>query len=663
MTTTTKLTDSGGALLADPTKYRSIVGALQYVTLTCPDVSFAVNRACQFMQSPTEEHCWEKFSSLSKAEGRKEKTFCSFLVWGIWLARNELVFIGKSRTPLGVIQYASKASEGFIKAHPCPSSSTYLVGNRLGQNQWCPPPDGQIKLNCDAALSGKKDMAGTGHILRNSRGHPISAISESVNFLDIIIGEILAIRSGVLQAIEEGMEKVEAYRFAEMRANLQFQNHVVSLSSLLPTDVCSTPAKGSEILSRLLQVTHKYGPCSLLKEGKSKIPSISLILTNDQTRVKSINSKFSNQQSSVADSTVQIPANSGDSYGTGNYVVRIGFGTPQQHFTLEFDTGSDLTWIQCLPCNSSNCYSQQDPYFNSSASSTYSNISCGSTACSQLQSAGYAQSSCTTNCLYQVTYGDGSYSEGDFVTDTLTLSSSNFFLNFEFGCGHNSIGLFGTTDGLLGLGRNQISTVSQTASKYGKNFSYCLPSSSSSTGFLAFGSQVGSSSSNAQYTSLLTNSNHPSFYFLNMTGISVGGQKLSIAASVFTTSGTIIDSGTVITRLAPAAYSALSSAFRRAMLRYPLAPPYSLLDTCYDLSRYSTVTLPSIVLHFGGGTNLNVDQSGIIIQATSTQYCLAFAGNSLPTDLGILGNMQQHTYEVVYNVAGGKLGFGTGACS
>ncbi|XP_042490812.1 uncharacterized mitochondrial protein AtMg00810-like [Macadamia integrifolia] len=36
----------GGALLSDPTKYRSIVGALQYITLTRPDVAFFVN--CSF---------------------------------------------------------------------------------------------------------------------------------------------------------------------------------------------------------------------------------------------------------------------------------------------------------------------------------------------------------------------------------------------------------------------------------------------------------------------------------------------------------------------------------------------------------------------------------------------------------------------------------------
>jgi len=41
---------------ADCTKYRSVVGALQYITLTRPDLAFAVNRVCQYLHSPTTVH-------------------------------------------------------------------------------------------------------------------------------------------------------------------------------------------------------------------------------------------------------------------------------------------------------------------------------------------------------------------------------------------------------------------------------------------------------------------------------------------------------------------------------------------------------------------------------------------------------------------------------
>ena len=47
-----------GDSLPDPTEYRSTVGALQYLSLTKPDISFAVNKVCQFMHRPTNIH-WQ----------------------------------------------------------------------------------------------------------------------------------------------------------------------------------------------------------------------------------------------------------------------------------------------------------------------------------------------------------------------------------------------------------------------------------------------------------------------------------------------------------------------------------------------------------------------------------------------------------------------------
>lgn len=42
--------------MSDPSLYRSLVGALQYATITRPEIAFSVNKVCQYMQQPHEKH-------------------------------------------------------------------------------------------------------------------------------------------------------------------------------------------------------------------------------------------------------------------------------------------------------------------------------------------------------------------------------------------------------------------------------------------------------------------------------------------------------------------------------------------------------------------------------------------------------------------------------
>ncbi|XP_004295979.1 PREDICTED: uncharacterized mitochondrial protein AtMg00810-like [Fragaria vesca subsp. vesca] len=51
-----RLSVNDGDVLVDPSEYRSVVGALQYLTVTRHDLAFAVNQVYQYMHRPTTSH-------------------------------------------------------------------------------------------------------------------------------------------------------------------------------------------------------------------------------------------------------------------------------------------------------------------------------------------------------------------------------------------------------------------------------------------------------------------------------------------------------------------------------------------------------------------------------------------------------------------------------
>jgi hypothetical protein len=51
-----KLSEAEGTPVTDPTAYRSLAGALQYLTFTRPDITYAVQQLCLHMHDPREPH-------------------------------------------------------------------------------------------------------------------------------------------------------------------------------------------------------------------------------------------------------------------------------------------------------------------------------------------------------------------------------------------------------------------------------------------------------------------------------------------------------------------------------------------------------------------------------------------------------------------------------
>ncbi|KAK9062775.1 hypothetical protein SSX86_019965 [Deinandra increscens subsp. villosa] len=344
------------------------------------------------------------------------------------------------------------------------------------------------------------------------------------------------------------------------------------------------------------------------------------------------------------------PVTSGISQGSGEYFARIGLGTPAQSYFMVIDTGSDVNWLQCQPCEE--CYQQTDRIYNPSASSSYSALSCSSPQCASLD-----VTACRNNaCLYQVSYGDGSFTVGSFVTETVSFGRSGSVPKVAIGCGHDNEGLFVGAAGLLALGGGSLSLPSQIKAT---SFSYCLVDRDSrSASTLEFNSAAPANSVTAP---LLRNPKIRTYLYVGLTGISVGGRPLSIPPSIFAVDdsgrgGAIVDSGTAVTRLQTQAYNSLRDAFTQQARNLKPSTGFSLFDTCFDLSSMTRVAVPTVAFNFAGGKTLALRPENYLIPVDSRgKFCLAFA----PTDssLSIIGNVQQQGTRVGYDLSKSVVSF------
>ncbi|CAL9003048.1 unnamed protein product [Prunus brigantina] len=119
MSTKAILTSNDGDLLSNPSVFQEIVGSLQYLTITRPNIAFAVNSNAQFMSQPRTPHLIAAKRILRYIKGSLDHG----------------LFFGPQHHPTYLAAYAYADWAGWPDSH-C-STSGYLV--YLGTNlvSWC----------------------------------------------------------------------------------------------------------------------------------------------------------------------------------------------------------------------------------------------------------------------------------------------------------------------------------------------------------------------------------------------------------------------------------------------------------------------------------------------------------------------------------------------
>ncbi|KAJ0989408.1 hypothetical protein J5N97_007764 [Dioscorea zingiberensis] len=369
---------------------------------------------------------------------------------------------------------------------------------------------------------------------------------------------------------------------------------------------------------------------------------------------------------------------SGVTLGSGEYFMDVFIGTPPRHFSLILDTGSDLNWIQCLPCH--DCFDQHGPVYDPAASSSYRNVTCGDPRCGLVSSPDYPRRCPSPDhpCPYFYWYGDRSNTTGDLALESftvnLTTTESRRVENVIFGCGHWNRGLFHGAAGLLGLGRGPLSFSSQLRSLYGHTFSYCLVDRNSDLSVsskLIFGEdQSLITHPELNFTSFVPGRDNPAdtFYYVQIKAITVGGEILNISKEAWELSkdgngGTIIDSGTTLSYFTDPAYQAIKEAFLRKITNYAIIEGFPILNPCYNVSGVDKVDVPEFSIIFADGAVWNFPVENYFIRLEPEEMmCLAILGTP-SSSLSILGNYQQQNFHIMYDTQRSRLGFAPMRCA
>ncbi|XP_065853907.1 aspartic proteinase CDR1-like [Euphorbia lathyris] len=357
----------------------------------------------------------------------------------------------------------------------------------------------------------------------------------------------------------------------------------------------------------------------------------------------------------------------------GEYLMEISIGTPPVRVLGIADTGSDLIWTQCKPCNE--CYAQNDPLFDPKASSTYQEIACNTELCQSLGKRICQKSKKQDICHYSAFYGDKSFSHGILAFETVTLGSTSgrpiYFPRTAFGCGYNNNGTFDREgSGIIGLGRGASSFITRMYSSIGGKFSHCLVpilSKPGETSKMNFGSKAVISGPGVVSTPLIQRDEANIFYFLTLEAISVGDKRLEYndannsSPNLSSREGNmIIDSGTTLTFLPQGFYVRVESAVIEAIKGLERVHDPQLLPLCYK-TKLDNLGAPVITMHF---TNADVKLYDInsFVRVSEDVVCFSFSYTS-DFQYSIYGNLAQMNFLVGYDLEGKTVSFKKADCT
>ncbi|KAK7343142.1 hypothetical protein VNO80_26105 [Phaseolus coccineus] len=346
----------------------------------------------------------------------------------------------------------------------------------------------------------------------------------------------------------------------------------------------------------------------------------------------------------------------------GEYVMRYAVGTPPLKVFGLLDTGSDIIWMQCIPCRK--CYSQATTLFDPSQSKTYRTIPCNSRICHSVLDTYCSRK----HCKYDISYADGTFSHGDLSQETLSLSSTSGspvqLPGIAIGCGRNNGMVFkGANSGIVGLGSGPASLVNQLGPSVGWKFSYCLvPETlhSNATSRLNFGDAAMVTGIGTVSTPLVVKPKEV-FYYLTLEGFSVGSKRGVFGGSLSgpgTDGNIVIDSGTTLTLLPDDVYTWLEKAVADEVKLKTIKDPNNLLGLCYK-GTLDKLVLPVITAHFRGA-NVLLNPMNTFVEVADGVVCLAFQ----PSETGaVFGNLAQQNLLVGYDLQKNTVSFKQTDCT